>query len=496
MKKISKKDLIIYIIIFALTCVIFAPLLVGHYASDSYNIYNMGYHEYAIKYSLNDGRIFMALLGLIAGKINISINAYIFITLFGALIISNITVIVLNKIIKKYKEPKNIFQEIIVIIISYITIFNFMYLENMYFVECIVMAISVLLFIISAHILVEKNNKYFIKSLILTILGVMFYQGTIGMFFTFVFLFTILKNKNNIKQIIIDCIKAGIIAVISVGLDLLIVKIFGIFLGMNQTRYGSLTDIPNNLKYILNCGLPNVMKEACGLFPKYALVIFLNILTIIVTVYQAKNIKKDDNTIFKYLAIIFVAIVSAYVVNFTTLSSVITGRLKNSLGALMGIIFILLYVETDIFDNKGILSKITLITLISFTLINIFNYDNIMLQHKKVNILEKEEIEKLDEYISKYEEDTGIKVTKIIRIPVHNQSEKSFFASVKNRSAYTTNALRTYWAVEGIIDFYAGRDLEKVKITANQREYYEQNHDKERGYECIDDILFIDIYNI
>ena len=89
---------------------------------------------------------------------------------------------VLNKIIKKYKEPKNIFQEIIVIIISYITVFNFMYLENMYFVECIVMAASVLLFIISADILVEKNNKYFIKSTILTILGIMFYQGTIGIF--------------------------------------------------------------------------------------------------------------------------------------------------------------------------------------------------------------------------------------------------------------------------------------------------------------------------
>ena len=204
MKKISKKDIITYLITFLLTCIVFLPLLTGHYASDSYNIYNLGYHDYAIRYSLNDGRIFMSILGLIADKINISINLFIFITLFCALLISNIAVIKLSKIIKKYKQPTNIFQEIIVMIISYITIFNFMYLENMYFVECIVMAASILLFLTSADILVEKNSKYLIKSLTLASLGVMFYQGTVGMFFTLVCLFTILRNKNNIKQMIID----------------------------------------------------------------------------------------------------------------------------------------------------------------------------------------------------------------------------------------------------------------------------------------------------
>ena len=195
MKKINKKDLITYTVLTIITCIIFIPLLVGHYASDSYNIYNIGYHDYAIKYSLNDGRIFMSALGLIANKINIPLNIYISITLFLALLISNVAVMVLSKIIKKYKEPKNIFQEIVVIIISYITIFNFMYLENLYFVESIVMAVSILLLIISANVLVEKNKQYFIKSVILTILAIMCYQGTIGLFFAYVLLFTILKNK-------------------------------------------------------------------------------------------------------------------------------------------------------------------------------------------------------------------------------------------------------------------------------------------------------------
>ena len=66
------------------------------------------------------------------------------------------------------------------------------------------MAISVLLFIKAADILVEKNNKYLLKSGVLTILGVLAYQGTIGLFFTYVVLFSILKNDKNIKQISIS----------------------------------------------------------------------------------------------------------------------------------------------------------------------------------------------------------------------------------------------------------------------------------------------------
>lgn len=493
MKKINKKDLIIYIITFIITCIIFLPFLTGHYASDSYNIYNIGYHDYATKYSLNDGRIFMSILGLIASKINISIDTYIFITLFLALLISNVTVIILNKIIKKYKEPKNIFQEIIVIIISYITVFNFMYLENMYFVECIVMAASVLLFIISANILVEKNKKYFIKSLLLTITGVMFYQGTIGMFFAFAFLFTILKNKNNIKQIIIDFLQSGIIAGIAVLVDLLIVKIVGNILDMDQSRYGSLSNIPKNIVYIIST-LPTIMKKNCGLFPENALFIFLSLLTIIVIIYQAKNIKKEDNTIFKYLAILFITIASSCIIHLTTLASFNTGRLENSLGALAGIIFIFLYVETDLLENKGKLSKIALITLMTFTIINIFNYENIILQHKKVNSLEKEEVQKLDEYISQYEEDTGIKVTKITKIPVYRNMSKGYFTHIKNKSVLAHNSMRVYWASDGIINLYTKRNLETVKITKEEKEYYNENQDKHRGYECIGDTLYVNTY--
>ena len=86
-KIVQAQSVKIFIAIFVITCIIFIPFLSGHYATDTYNIANIGYREYAINWSLKDGRIFMAIIGLIAYKINLPIESYVFITLFIALII-------------------------------------------------------------------------------------------------------------------------------------------------------------------------------------------------------------------------------------------------------------------------------------------------------------------------------------------------------------------------------------------------------------------------
>lgn len=478
-----------------LTFIIFIPFLVGHYATDTYNIANIGYESYAINWSLKDGRLIMAGIGLIAGKINISIEAYVFITLFIALIISNITVIYLNNIIKKYKQPQNKVQEIILIAISYVTIFNFMYLENMYFVESIVMALSVLLFMISANILVERKNLSILKSLLLTILGIICYQGTVGMFFTFVILFTILKNKNNVKQILMDLLKSGIVGLVAVLLNVLTVKIIGNIFDLEQTRLGSISKVFSNIGKIIIM-MPKILQETCNLFPKNALIMFLDILTIIVVIYEIKLFrkKKNDNILYKYIIILLITLLSSSLTYILTLTSFYTGRLRNALGALVGIIFLFLYVETELFEKKGKLNTLIILTFISYVIINIVNYENIILQHKEVNRLEKQEIEQLDSYIEQYEQETGIKVTQIIKVPVLKQTDKGYFEGTKNKTSFTHNALKTNWAVDGVINFYTERNLKVIKASTEQAEKYIKNQNNDLEYVCIDDILYVKIY--
>ena len=493
LKKIEKKDVIVFLITFIITIIIFIPFLKGHYATDTYNIVNIGYHDYAINWSLKDGRVFMAVIGLLAGKINMSIEMYVFITLFLALIISNSSVILLYKIIKKYKQPKNLINEVILIIISYITIFNFMYLENMYFVESIVMSISVFLFIIAANIIVEKQKDYFQKSLLLAIIAIICYQGTIGMFFTFTFLFTILKNKNNVKKILGDFCDCFFIAIISVVINILIVSLVGKILNLKQTRLGKISNIFYNIRQII-IKLPNIMRYTCNLFPKDALLLFLSVLTIIVGIYQLKNMEKK-NIFYKYMAILIITIGSSCVIYIMTLTSFYTGRLRNSLGALVGILFLFIYSETDLFEKYNFLNFMTYCTFIIFVVLNIINNESLMLQHKVVNKLEMEEIKELDDYISKYEEENNIKVKKIVRIPVFNEKEKGFCPGVKNKTSFTHNALKTSWASDGIINFYTNRNMETIKITEEEIKKYKEKSDGQEEYECIDDILYVKIYS-
>lgn len=493
----NKTNILEFVIILAITLIIFIPFLTGHYATDTYNITNIGYKNYAINWSLNDGRIIMAIIGLIADKINISIEAYVFVTLFSALIISCISVCVLKKVIEKYKKPKNIFQNIILLGISYVTIFNFMYLEDMYFVESVVMATSVLLYIIAADILVTKNKNYIIKSLTLTILGILCYQGTIGILFAFIILFTILKNKNDIKQIIIDLIKSGVIALAAVLLNIGTVKIIGNLMGMEQTRLGSLSNIFTNIRTII-LTLPNILKETCNLFPRNALLVFLGILTVIVILYIMINKKYKEHIVIKYFSIALITILGSYVTYILTLTSFYTGRLRNALGAVVGILFLFIFSETDIFEqiekkNKNkILEIMIIITLLSYTIIMVLNSESIMLQHKRVNQLEKIEVNKIEQYIEEYENDTGIKVTKIAKIVEEEKLDKAYFENTKNKTSFTHNAIRTSWAADGVINFYTKRNLQTVDKITKQK--YLKVKDTELGYLCIDDTLYIMAY--
>lgn len=236
------------------------------------------------------------------------------------------------------------------------------------------------------------------------------------------------------------------------------------------------------------------MIDTCDIFPKGVFIIYTILLGTIILIYSIKN-KKENALIYEFLAIAIITIASAYIINLTTLTSFNTGRLKNPIGALIGIIFIFIYVKTDIFERKTIFKNITLIVLMTFTLVNVANYVSIILQHKRVNQLEKEESSKIETYIENYEKETNIKINKIAKIRVRNSFQKGYFEEVKNKSDYCKNAIRTDWGIIGALEILENRKLEEIKPTNKEIENYFKNYDSEIGYECIGDTLFINIYN-
>ncbi len=479
MKKINKKNLITYIIIFAITCIIFLPFLLGHYSTDTYNIINRGYKEYAIKYSLNDGRPVMCLISLIAEKINMPIQAYIIILTSIALFVSCISVIKLKNIILKFIEKNDKKIEYTILAISYIIIFNFAYLENLQFAECAVMAVSILLDIIVAQTIVEKNKNYILKSILLTIISILFYQGTINWLITIAFFLSIFKEK----KINLQVIKNVFLSVICIGMgyivNLIQIKITGKIFDLTQTRMGSIKNIINNFNYILK-KLYGILLNTYNLLPKYALFTYIIMLLIYALIFD----KKNDMQI-NIIAIILVCIGAVFAPNLMTLSAFGTGRMSFSIGAMIGLIFLYIYCNLDAQNVKKqkISKNILYVIIFSYMILSITNYVSIMCEHKKVNEQDKQECETIGKWINEYEEINNIEVKNIVFI--YNNKSKAYYNNIRNKSALCYKALATEWSRIGAINYYTNRKFnETFNISQKCNEYFRDkswdNLDKEQ----------------
>ncbi len=530
MKKEKKKNIILFAALFFITILIYWNYITMHYATDTYNIINVGYTRYAIEWSLKDGRIFMSLIGLIANKLQIPITIYVIGLLVIAIFISCIATIKLKDIILKYKKTDHLYYEIIATIIAYVTIFNFMYVENMYFVECAVMAMSIFCFLLAADFLVEQKSYWHIKSILLVVLGVICYQGTIGFFMALVFLFSIIKYKNQFKKVFLDLIKCGVISLIAVGINVLLVSYIGKIIGIEQTRISSISSIWNNIEYIFS-HISIILTETCGLFPKYFLLGFV-FLVFLITIfyyvgnfvrnfwsnkvklhqsvrlrsnlhmwrshfsYEWKNSNKNLN-IPKMIFITIFTIATSFVIFLMTLSSYYTGRLRFCIGALIGILMIYLYTQTEIFERKGIAQICIQGTLFLYLVCNIYECVDLTYQHKMVNQLEKQEVYKINEDMIQYEMKNDIKIEYICIVTITGQNQKAYYKEIENQSVLTYNAIRSDWSTDGVINFYTGRNLKKTKITQEELIAYMEkikSGENQKEYECIGNTLVINAY--
>ena len=463
-----KKKIIIYFCIVIIASMIFFPFFTMHYSTDTYRLIKMGYKRYSIEYSLNDGRIFMYIIGQLADKMNININAYVVILTVLAIIISCICIIKLIGIMAKYKKKDEI---IITSLIAYVTIMNFMYLENLYFTEGIVMSISILLFILAAEYLNEKEN--IIKVIILVLLGVFCYQGTINVFITFYFVFALIKNKKINKEIIKNMIIVMLISLFCIAINMLQIKICGKIYGLEQTRTGSISEIFANIIYII-ANIYKILIYSSELFPKYLFLIFLISILIITAIWDKKENNKFSNTI-NILLITVVAIISSVIINIVSLSSFGLGRMVFSIGALIGLIFIYLYCTTTIFEKQTNYKYVMITILIIYVIMNILNTLNILISHKQANKLDKEETLKVNEYMLEYEQNNNIEIKNIAI--TYDKNVTWCYNELKHKSLYTHRALMIWWCNVDTINYYTSRNLQKVQMKPEIYDTYFKDKD-------------------
>lgn len=487
--KRKRINLIFFLIIFLYTSLLLSNYLTGHYGGDTYNIINIGYINYAINWSLKDGRIFMFLFGVIMHYTHASIDFYVIFTLIVSIVISCVSVIKLKNIIESYKKTTSIFEEFIILIISYITIFNFMYIECFYFVECIVISLSILLIIISAEKFVAGGKKNILLSFIILLFSVFLYQGTICFYITLVTLLLIIK-QNNLKRISIDIFKCLIIFASAILLNILFVKLICFVFNLHQQRWGSIEYIFNNIIFIIK-NIPNVIYRCNNLFPRNLFVIYLVIIIYIETIYVLIFDRKSKDKLLLILFYIMFTIVVSFIINLTSLTSFYTGRIRFPLGSLIGCVFIYLFV-LNLFKTKSI-KYIMLFILLSYFIINSINYYNIISDSKKTNFYEKNEVKQINNYIIRCEKLNNIRIKKISYIYVPDKIEYNDLCGhdINNKNGLTIISLKLGWGATGTINFYSDRKLKDQGTVIISKKFLKKNE----KYKCVGDTLYLRIFD-
>lgn len=496
----NKKDIWIFIMIFIITIIIYQGYISGHYATDTYNVINKGYKLYALNNSFIDGRIIMGALDVVADFINIPINILVILFTIIAAVISCIAVIILKNMILNMKKSDSIFLEMIVTIIAYITIFNFMYVENMYFIESIVMAISILMYTLAVKEIIQKRKWYYIKALVLAIIATFAYQGTIGLFLIYGFAFCIIKNKSNKKETLKDLVIILTIMLISFLLNIIQINLTTMLLNTKQGRLEGISNIVLNTKNILQYFPTKVVYEiiinCCGLFPKTLLIIFIIAINVIVLIYEMKN--KEESLLIGMQEILILTILVSIAMCIISLGAYNTGRIHNGIGALMGIIFMYIYCNSNMFFRNGNTKILLTSILVIYTLITLVNTSNLITQHKIVNNIEKEKCENLEKYIKDYEKENNITVTEARYFKIY--SEENLFKYMCNKSVVTYNGMACSWSSIGTINFYTKRNFkdQRLKILENKENFNKYVELRKEGYDnnfvIIDNILYYAIF--
>lgn len=486
----SKKDSIcIFSVILIFSLIIFYGYLKNHFAADTFNIINLGYERYAVEFSLTDGRILMGIITLCANIIKLPITLYITILEILAIITSCIAVMLLRNIISVYKKTDNKITEILLIIACYYTIFNFTYIENMYFAECFVMALSILIYIWSANKLINSNSKKdYLKVLIAVFLGLICYQGTISAFLIMTIVLSLIKEKRNI-------IKNIVLAILVVGIGILLnyicIEIIEKIFNTTQTRGFNIWDIFINFCFsILN--IPYILINTSKLFPKALYISLILILEIIVCI---KLHKKDKEILVEHFLIILFGVFVAIIPSIINLTGYFSARMRFSIGAIIGLLFINLILKTNIHKYKEMVNKILIIFLLVYAIINSANYIYLIKLSNQVNRIDEKYVYEIDNYIDNYEKNNNIKVKNIAVIIKKQEIEKAYYKEMNcTGTGIAVSAVRTNWAAQGIINYYSNRNLQEKEPSEQEINEYLNKVDKNKEYMCISDTLYISIY--
>ena len=468
-------NIILTVAVFILGLMICCGYVTGHYSADDYNIMNKGYNEYSIVNNLKEGRPIMFVIDQAALAINMSYDVFIILTVIIAIFFTSINVVMIyNQFISNISiHSKTI--KLLLLMTVFSTIFCFTYIENLYFVESIVMAMSLVCYTIAAKHIVATGKKNLLIGALWATLAMFLYNGFECYFVTIIVLFSMLNHKDERserdKTIIKNILIAAGIILVTVVFNMIQIKLACMKFHIENNRVGGLSQICGNAIYILSY-FPEIVTDTMGLFPKY---LYAGILCALCTVSLINAIiHKNYESIANIIILLPISILSCFAVSFVSLSSFGTGRLCYGIGMAIGLALLVPFIDS-FWKEKTIFTYVWIFFAIAYFMGNAYNYMDIIHSHKQVNMLEKEEISQIQQLVRNYEAENNVTV-KYLSIVCRDYTKGKYYPQVKRKCGVTVKGTACEWSCLGTIHYYSDLRLTKAKLTSQQLEDYKKRN--------------------
>ena len=478
-----KNKTVFFIISVIISFIILCFFVTGYYSIDTARIYSQGYIDYAIKVAyIKDGRWISAIIYVIVGLINPSIETMYIVNIILAIIILSFSVIQIYDIIEKCKKLEKTKSKIIAFLLSYTYIFNFLIVDVLKFIDSFVISISILIFIIAIKkIIFEKKKRL---GLLLTIFGVICYQGTIPVYIATAILVTLLENKRINKEYFKKILPCAISIIIAAIISLIIINIVPMITGMTKTdRMNGIDYIENIRKNLM------VMNETIlysfYMFPQYVW-ISIGMFTIIISIIygiKKKNMNYPINILFIFMMYIFSSLVMFPIQPFNN-----APRVALVLGESISAMYIYSYCTNFERQKMNLYEKTILIMIIIYFIVTIISIMKSTYQYKLGNIIDEQFSEKIENEIVNLEKQ-GITINKIgIKYTGNGKNIQKYSRLVRNQSMYM---MGLYTVI--LNEFYTGRTLSSVQDFTEQleQEYFENSSKEEVQFQNIGNVLYI-----
>ena len=453
----NQKTILLFVIIFVVSLIMCFAFLQPHYTHDTYKIIYDGYEYYSMDKFLKEARPFTAILTMIAGIINLPIEYYSIISFIIALFLLSASVVIVYKMFAKKFTVNNSLKNIIIVLISYILIFNYLAIEHIYFLECCIMSLGVVLSTIAAKVIIDEEKNKYIKAFLLIVVAVFCYQGSIAIFPIIVLTYKMLFETNCAKE----NIKVIISITLTYGIAMLLTILFSKFImsGSRIQIFASTFDF-NNLTFWLK----ELIINSLGVIPPYVNLAIIIVTLAFITLCKNINAKEKIIYILKYLFVIFAAIGICLAPILFGSGLDLTPRMCMAYGSTIGVSLFVGVFLTERLNSKTINTIFYIITIIIF-LLNFLLYVILTNQHILVNKKKKKNCEKIGNLLEKYEKDTGKKVTILSAIQIIDISEKNlYYNGTIYAGAITQKALNSF-AIREAISFYLKRHFAFGGIT-------------------------------